>query len=145
MQAKDMMTRDVATIGPDATVREAARLMVERGVSGLPVIEEERVIGILSEGDLVRRTELGTETSGAWWLVALADGAARDYRKTHAIAVRDVMTRPVFGVRASASLAEIAKLMETRRIKRVPVLENGKLLGIVTRADLVRELARRQP
>ncbi len=144
MQAKDIMTTRVATIGPDATVRDAARLMVERGVSGLPVIDEDRVIGILSEGDLVRRTELGTETSGAWWLVALADGAARDYRKTHAIAVRDVMSRPVFGVRASAPVREIAKLMEERRIKRVPVLEGGRLLGIVTRADLVRALASRQ-
>jgi len=140
-----MMTKDVATIGPDATVRDAARLMVERGVSGLPVVDEGRVIGILSEGDLVRRTELGTETSGAWWLVALADGAARDYRKTHAISVRDVMSRPVFGVRPSASLREIAKLMAERHIKRVPVLEGGRLLGIVTRADLVRELASGQP
>jgi CBS domain-containing protein len=142
MQAKDVMTTAVAAIGADATVRDAARLMVERGVSGLPVIEDDRVIGMVSEGDLVRRTELGTETAGSWWLLALADGAARDYRKTHGRAVRDVMTRPVFGVRPSASLREIAKLMQERRIKRVPVLDAGRLVGIVSRADLLRELAK---
>ena len=143
MQAKDVMTASVATIGADATVRDAAKLMFERGVSALPVLDEkEHVVGIVSEGDLVRRRELGTETTGSWWLLALADGAARDYRKTHATAVRDVMTRPVFGVRSSASLREIAKLMEERRIKRVPVLDGGRLVGIVSRADLVRQLAK---
>lgn len=142
MQATDVMTASVATIGADATVRDAAKLMFERGVSALPVLDEkEHVVGIVSEGDLVRRRELGTETTGSWWLLALADGAARDYRKTHATAVRDVMTRPVFGVRPSASLREIAKLMEERRIKRVPVLDGGHLVGIVSRADLVRQLA----
>jgi CBS domain-containing protein len=136
------MTTSVATVAAGATVRDAARLMLERRVSALPVLDEKgTVIGMVSEGDLVRRTELGTETAGSWWLVALTEGAARDYRKTHAKAVRDVMSRPVFGVRPSASLGEIAKLMEQRRIKRVPVLEAGRLLGIVSRADLVRELA----
>jgi CBS domain-containing protein len=116
--------------------------MLERGVSALPVVDEKgTVVGIVSEGDLVRRTELGTETAGSWWLVPLAEGAARDYRKSHAAAVRDVMTRPVIGVRPSATLRQIAKLMEERRIKRVPVLDEGRLVGIVSRADLVRQLA----
>lgn len=143
MQAQDVMTTKVATIGAGATVREAAKLMLERGVSALPVLDEkERVVGIVSEGDLVRRQELGTETTGSWWLLALTEGAARDYRKTHATAVRDVMTRPVIGVRPTASLKQIAKLMEERRIKRVPVLDSGRLVGIVSRADLVRQLAK---
>lgn len=143
MQAKDVMTARVAAIGPGATVRDAARLMIERGVSGLPVIDEdERVIGMVTEGDLVRRRELGTEREGSWWLVALAEGAARDYRKANAVTVRDVMTRPVFGVRPSATLRVVAKLMQQRGIKRVPVLEAGRLVGIVSRADLVRRLAR---
>lgn len=143
MQAQDVMTTKVATIGAEATVRDAAKLMLERGVSALPVVDEkEHVVGIVSEGDLVRRQELGTETTGSWWLLALTEGAARDYRKTHARAVRDVMTRPVIGVRPSASLKQIAKLMEERRIKRVPVLDAGRLLGIVSRADLVRQLAK---
>ncbi len=143
MQAQDVMTTKVATIGAGATVREAAKLMLERGVSALPVLDEKgRVVGIVSEGDLVRRQELGTETTGAWWLLALTEGAARDYRKTHATAVRDVMTRPVIGVRPSASLKQIAKLLQGRRIKRVPVLDAGRLVGIVSRADLVRQLAK---
>jgi CBS domain-containing protein len=143
MQAKDLMTTRVAAIGPGATVREAARLMIERGVSGLPVVDDDnRVIGMVTEGDLVRRRELGTEPAGSWWLVALAEGAARDYRKSHAVLVRDVMTRPVFGVRPAASLRVIAKLMQERGVKRVPVLEAGRLVGIVSRADLVRRLAR---
>jgi CBS domain-containing protein len=144
MQAQDVMTKRVAAIGAGATVRDAARLMLERRVSALPVLDEKnRVIGIVSEGDLVRRRELGTETEGSWWLLALTHGAARDYRKTHATAVGDVMTRPVIGVRPSASLKQIASLLQKRRIKRVPVLDAGRLVGIVSRADLVRELARR--
>lgn len=79
MQAKDVMTASVVTIGADATVRDAAKLMLERGVSALPVVDEtKQVVGIVSEGDLVRRQELGTETTGSWWLLALTEGAARD-------------------------------------------------------------------
>jgi len=144
MQAQDVMTTRVATIGAGASVREAARLMHERGVSALPVLNDKaRVIGMVSEGDLVRRRELDTETEGSWWLVALAQGAARDYLTTHGTTVRDVMTRPVIGVRPSASLKQIARLLHRRGIKRVPVLDAGRLVGIVSRADLVRQLARR--
>jgi len=144
MQAQDVMTTRVATIGAGASVREAARLMHERGVSALPVLNDKaRVIGMVSEGDLVRRRELDTETEGSWWLVALAQGAARDYLNTHGTTVRDVMTRPVIGVRPSASLKQIARLLHRRGIKRVPVLDAGRLVGIVSRADLVRQLARR--
>jgi CBS domain-containing protein len=144
MQAQDVMTTKVATIGAGASVREAARLMHERNVSALPVVNEKgRVVGIVSEGDLVRRRELSTETEGSWWLLALAQGAARDYLKTHGITVRDVMTRPVIGVRPSASLKQIARLLARHGIKRVLVLDAGRLVGIVSRADLVRQLAGR--
>jgi CBS domain-containing protein len=143
MQAQEVMTTKVATIGAGASVREAARVMLERGVSALPVLnDKERVVGIVSEGDLVRRRELDTETEGSWWLVALAQGAARDYLKTHGTTVRDVMTRPVIGVRPSASLKQVAKLLQKHGIKRVPVLVEGRVVGIVSRADLVRQLAR---
>jgi CBS domain-containing protein len=143
MQAQEVMTTKVATIGAGASVREAARVMLERGVSALPVLnDKERVVGIVSEGDLVRRRELDTETEGSWWLIALAQGAARDYLKTHGTTVRDVMTRPVIGVRPSASLKQVAKLLQKHRIKRVPVLVEGRVVGIVSRADLVRQLAR---
>jgi CBS domain-containing protein len=143
MQAKDVMSTAVASVAPEATVREAAQAMLARGVSALPVLDQNgTLVGIVSEGDLVRRTELGTEPAGSWWLLALAEGAARDYRKSHARVVRDVMTRPVIWVRPSEELAQIARLLHERRIKRVPVLDEGRLVGIVSRADLLRQLAR---
>lgn len=143
MQAQDVMTTWVSTIGANATVREAAKLMAERKVSALPVLDEEdRMIGIVSEGDLVRRAELGTETSGSWWLVALAKDGAADYRKTHGRTVNDVMTSSVVSVARTTPLREVAQLMEKHRIKRVPVLDAGRLVGIVSRADLVRSLGK---
>lgn len=142
MQAQDVMTTTVASIGPRATVREAAKLMLERRVSALPVIDDKgRVAGIVSEGDLMRRAELGTNTPSSWWLRLFEDEAARDYLKVHGTSVADVMTRPAVSVRRSTPLKEVVRLMEKRRIKRVPVVEGGRLVGIVSRADLVRELA----
>lgn len=142
MQAQDVMTTWVATISAGATVREAAKLMVEHRVSALPVLDEhDMLVGIVSEGDLVRRSELGTDTGGSWWLRVLAENTARDYVKAHATAVRDVMTSPVVSVRPSTPLREVAGLLEKHRIKRVPVLQAGRLVGIVSRADLVRRLA----
>ena len=142
MQAQDVMTTVVATIDAGATVQEAAKLMLERRISALPVMDrKERVAGVISEGDLVRRTELGTGTARSWWLQLLTDNAAQDYLKTHGTSVSDVMTRPAVSVRRATPLHEVARLMEKHRIKRVPVLEAGRLVGIVSRADLVRRLA----
>jgi CBS-domain-containing membrane protein len=142
MQAQDVMSTVVATIPAGATVKEAAKLMLERGVSALPVMDsKDRVIGIVSEGDLVRRTELGTDSARSWWLRAFAEDSARDYLKTHGASVGEVMTSPPVTVRRSTPLHEIARLLEKHRIKRVPVLEAGRLVGIVSRADLVRRLA----
>ena len=142
MQAQDVMTTMVATIDAGATVQEAAKLMLERRVSGLPVMDrKDRVVGVISEGDLVRRTELGTGTARSWWLRLLTENAAQDYLKTHGTSVSDVMTRPAVSVRRATPLHEVARLMEKHRIKRVPVLEAGRLVGIVSRADLVRRLA----
>lgn len=142
MQAQDVMTTMVATIAPEATVQQAARLMLDRRVSALPAVDGKgRVIGMVSEGDLVRRTELGTDAPRSWWLWALAEESARDYVKTHGGSVADVMTSPPVTVRRTTSLQEIARLLEKHRIKRVPVLDAGRLVGIVSRADLVRRLA----
>ncbi len=144
MQAQDVMTTVVTTIPADATVREAARLMLERRVSALPVMnEQDRLVGVVSEGDLMRRAELGTGGVRSWWLRALAENAAGDFIKTHGTTVRDVMSTPVVSVRRATPLQEIAHLFEKHRIKRVPVLEAGRLVGIVSRADLVRRLATR--
>ena len=145
MQARDVMTTSVATIGQEGTVREAAKLMLERRVSALPVLDQkDRLVGIISEGDLVRRAELGTDQARSWWLRLLAitgENAAVDYVKTHGTRVGDVMTSPAISVTEAAPLEKIALLLEKHRIKRVPVIRSGKPVGIVSRADLVRQLA----
>lgn len=142
MQAQDVMTTVVATIDAGATVQEAAKLMLERRISALPVMDgKDRVIGMVSEGDLMRRADLDTDAARSWWLRLLAEDAARDYLRTHGGFVRDVMTSPAVSVRRTTPLKEVACLLEKHRIKRVPVLEAGRLVGIVSRADLVRQLA----
>lgn len=142
MQAQDVMTTVVATIPADATVQEAAKVMLQRGISALPVMDnKDRVVGMVSEGDLVRRAELGTDAPRSWWLHAFAEDAVRDYLRTHGASVREVMASPVISVRRTTPLDEVARLLEKHRIKRVPVLESGRLVGIVSRADLVRRLA----
>jgi CBS domain-containing protein len=148
MRAMDVMTTHVITIGPDASVQELALLLSERGISGVPVIDSDnRLVGIASEGDLLHRTETGTarptERRRSRWLESLAldRELARDYVKSHGRKVRDIMTRDVVTVDETTELADIANLLDTRRIKRVPVLRDGKLAGIVSRANLVRALA----
>jgi CBS domain-containing protein len=148
MRAADVMTSDVITVAPDTSVHALAALLLERGISGVPVVDaEDRVVGIVSEGDLMHRVETGTERRTArrrsWWLDTFTSerGLARDYVKSHGRAVKDIMTREVVTVADTAELAEIADLLESKRIKRVPVVRDGKLVGIVSRANLVRALA----
>jgi CBS-domain-containing membrane protein len=144
MRAVDVMTRDVITVHENATVSEVAMLLAKRGISAVPVVDAaNRVIGMVSEGDLLHRAETGTEQRRAWWLDMLAatDRLARDYVKSHAETVRDVMTRDVISVTDTTPVADIAILLETHRIKRVPVIRDGKLVGIVSRANLVQALA----
>ena len=145
MQARDVMTTAVATIRQEATVRDAARLMLERGISALPVLDEkDRLVGIISEGDLMRPGEFGAEQPRSWWLRLLAmtgESAADNYVKTHGTLVRDVMTSPVIAVTEATTIGKIALLLEKHRIKRVPVIRSGQPVGIVSRADLVRQLA----
>lgn len=145
MQAKDIMTEEVVTVGPEASVREIATLLLERHISAVPVVDENNaVLGIVSEGDLIHRSEIGTEARGrAWWLRLFDDSAelAERYSKSHGAIARDVMTRDVISVDETATLSEIAELLETKRIKRVPVTRGGELAGIVSRANIVRALA----
>jgi CBS domain-containing protein len=147
MQARDVMSYDVATATPDMDVSSAARTMIERGVSGLPVVDPEgKVIGIISEGDLLHRAETGTERKSSWWLelVATPEERARQFVKSHARKVADLMTRRVLTAEADTPLADIATMMEEQHIKRVPIVDGGRLLGIVSRADLIRALAVRK-
>ena len=146
MRAADVMTKEVLTVTADTTVREVAALLSERGISGVPVVDpSNRVIGIVSEGDLLHRAEIGTERRPkrrrSWWLNSLASDLAPDYVKSHGRKVEDVMTREVISVNETAELADVATLLETNAIKRVPVINNGMLVGIISRANLVRALA----
>src|SRR6516165_10127824 len=148
MRAMDVMTTGVITVDPDTSVQAIATLLSERGISGVPVVDAaDRLLGIVSEGDLLHRVETGTERltrrRRSWWLDTIASDQelARDYVKSHGRTAKDVMTREVISVTDTTDLAEVAMLLETKRIKRVPVLHEGKLVGIVSRANLVRALA----
>ncbi len=144
MLAKDIMTTDIVTIAPSLRVEEIARLLLSRNISGVPVIDDrDRLIGLVSEGDLLRRTEGGTERQRSWWLSLLAspEESARDYIKTHGRTAEQVMTREVVTVTADTPVGEIAQILERRRIKRVPVVEDGRIVGIVSRANLLHSLA----
>jgi len=152
MRAMDVMTTNVITVSPDTSVQALATLLSERGISGVPVVDADgRPIGIVSEGDLLHRVETGTDRRPerrtgrrrSWWLDTIASDQdlARDYVKSHGRTVRDIMTRDVVSVTDTTELADIAALLETNRIKRVPVVRDGKLVGIVSRANLVRALA----
>lgn len=148
MQASDVMTHGVITIVPEATVHELAQLLSERAISGVPVIDaSNRVVGVVSEGDLLHRVETGTERRTdrrrARWFDALGSeqAQARDYIKSHGMRVADIMTPTVISVDESTELAKVATLLETHRIKRMPVMRDGQLVGIISRANLVRALA----
>lgn len=147
MHARDVMTANVVTVGPDTDVRTIARCLIERGISAVPVVDGEgRVVGIVSEGDLMRRAEAGTARHPSWWLELLAspEEKAHDYAKSHGLTAKDVMTHPVVTVTEDASLGEIAMLLERRRIKRVPVVRDGRVVGIVSRANLLHGLVARE-
>jgi predicted transcriptional regulator len=138
------MTSEVITADENASVPAVAKLVAERGISAVPVVDSEnRVIGMVSEGDLLHRAETGTERRRSWWLEMMAstNQLAGDYIKSHSGKVKDVMTRDVISVTETTPVADIAILLETNRIKRVPVVRDGKLVGIVSRANLVRALA----
>src|SRR5688500_9478075 len=145
MKAKDIMTSPVVTVGPATPVNEIAALLYERRISALPVVEGGRMVGIVSEADLLHRHELGTDCiaqSGSWWLrLFSADRSVEDYIKSHARQARDIMTREVVSVAPDTGIAEVASVLERHGVRRVPVLQDGQLLGIVSRANLVQALA----
>jgi CBS domain-containing protein len=144
MEAREVMTRDVVTVGPDTTVGEIAAILVRHRISAAPVVSASRqLLGIVSQTDLVHRSETGTEKRRKWWLELFADtdAKAREYVKSHGLRARDVMTRLVVSVPEGASLAEVADVLDAHRIRQVPVMAEGRLVGMISRADLVRKLA----
>ncbi len=140
MKAEDVMTRDVISIDPGATVLQAARLMLQHHISGLPVIDKSgNLVGVLSEGDFLRRSETRTERRRSRWLEFLMGPGriASEYSHSHGNRVSEVMTRDVQTVDVTTQLEEIVDVMERRRIKRVPVLCGGLMVGIITRSNLM--------
>jgi CBS domain-containing protein len=138
------MNRAVATTTPETTVEEVATLMINLRISGVPVLDRSgQLVGIVTEGDLLRRAETGTEHRRSRWSEWFSANSqlAAEYIKSHARRVEDIMTREVVSVGQLATLGEIAERMETKRIKRVPVVHDGKIVGIVSRADLLQVLA----
>jgi CBS domain-containing protein len=146
MQASDVMTTNVVTVRPETRVDEIARLLLERRISGVPVIDADgRLVGIVTESDLMRRPELGTERHRGWWLRMFQDPRARaaEYVRAHGSRAEEVMTRDVITVTEEIPVGEIARLLEEHRIKRVPVVRGGQVIGIVSRANLLQGLAAR--
>jgi CBS domain-containing protein len=146
MKAKDIMGTNVVTVGPEASVRQVAGILLKNRISALPVVDEHgELIGIISEGDLMRRAELETDYRRSWWLEIFArkrkENLAIEYVKSHARKVKDVMTRTVITAKPATSLRDIAALLEKNRIKRVPIVANRRVVGIVSRANLVQALA----
>ena len=145
MKAADIMVTRVFTVQPDASVKAIAELLLAKQISALPVIDDENnLLGIISEADLIHRVEIGTERPYSWWVEFLTgkEALAQDYIKAHARRAADVMTRNVITVTADTRLQEIVRLLEKHGIKRVPVVDKGKLVGIVSRANLVQALLR---
>jgi CBS domain-containing protein len=140
----DVMTRDVITVGPNTSVGEIASLFLRRRISGVPVVDGiGKLLGIVSEGDLVRRVETGTEARYSWWLDLLTESSDRAaaYAKTRGKKAEDVMTAHVVTATETTPLRDIAGLMERNSIKRIPILREGKVVGIVSRANLIQGLA----
>jgi len=143
MKAADVMTRQVVTVTPDATIEEAARLMLHHRISGLPVTGTDgAVLGILTEGDLLRRAETGTEKQRTRWIALIVgpDRLAQEYVDAHARKLGEIMTERVFSVTPDTPLSDIVTLMEAKHVKRLPVIQQGRLVGILSRANLMAAL-----
>jgi len=144
MQARDVMVSPVITVKSSSSVREVAKTFLERRISAVPVVDDQgKLVGIISEGDLMHRSEAGTERQRSWWLLQLTEDEtlAAEYVKAHARKVADVMTRHVITAAPDTPLHEIATLLEKNSIKRVPILKDGQLVGVVSRANLVQAVA----
>lgn len=144
MNASDIMTKTVVTGTPGMTVKKAAELMSQHRISAIPVLDDaDGLVGIVSEGDLMRRVEGAKDETRSWWLSLFSETQtdARNFVKDHGQLLRDIMTSQLTTVGPDTPAGEIARLLEKKHIKRVPVVEDGKLVGIVSRANLLQALA----
>jgi CBS domain-containing protein len=144
VKARDVMVSHVITVGPELDVKAIANTLVANGISAVPVVAiDGSIVGIVSEGDLMRRAVSGAKRSRWLETFSTAEQLMADFVKAHGRKAKDVMTRQVISISPDTSLQEIANLLEKNGIKRVPVIENGRLVGIVSRANLVQALATR--
>jgi len=144
MKAADIMVTNVISVTPDQSVQDVAQVLLTHRISGVPVIDNAgNLVGIVSESDLMRRGDVGTEHQRPWWLKLLMgrEGLAREYIKEHATKVSDVMTREVIAATPETPIGDIAEMLERNRIKRVPIVQDRKVIGIVSRANLLQALA----
>jgi CBS domain-containing protein len=143
MKATDVMVTKVITVRPDTPVATIAEVLLANRISAVPVVnDKDALVGIVSEGDLIHRVEAGTERHRSWWLELLTgkEILAHEFVMSYGRKAADVMTRPVISVQPDTPLGDIAALLEKHRIKRVPVASNGKIVGIVSRANLIQAL-----
>jgi len=144
MQAKDIMTPVVHSVRTDTSVGDIADLLMEKRISAVPVLDDnDALVGIVSEGDLIRRLSGGADDHRPWWLTVMSSRAedASDFIKAHGRTAQEVMTRNVVTVSEEDELNEVARALESHRIKRAPVVRDGKLVGIVSRSNLLQAVA----
>jgi len=149
MKARDIMVSPVLTVRENETVRDLAKLLVSHRISAAPVVDSSgKLVGIVTEGDLLRRAELGTERPYSWWMsFFLGEHAiAADYVKSHATKIKDIMSRELQTASPDTPLIEIADIFEEKHIKRVPIVsKGGDLVGIVSRANIIQAIASARP
>lgn len=146
MRAADVMTTGVVSITLNTEVREIADILVEHGISAVPVVDsEQHILGIVSESDLIRRIEKNDGSHKSWWLKLFSGTSVVDYVKTHGRRAAEVMTPDPLTVTEDEPLYRIARLLEKNRIKRVPVVREGRLVGVVSRSNLLRGFATAKP
>ncbi len=149
MKARDVMVSPVITVGENETVRDLAKLLIAKHISAAPVIDSNgKVVGIVTEADLLHRAETGTERPVSWWLSLISGdrALASEYVKSHAVKIKDIMTREVKTADPDTALAEIADLFEEHHVKRVPIVsKGGDLVGIVSRANIIQAVASARP
>lgn len=144
MHARDIMTAPAVTASPQASILDVVTLMLENRISALPIVDEGgAVVGLVSEGDLIRRSEIGARDYSSWWLAAVGGKVrlAEEFVKTHGMTAADIMTQDVVIVTADTPVWQIAETLEKNKIKRVPVISDGALVGVVSRANLLQALA----
>ena len=149
MKARDVMVSPVVTVGENETVREVAKLLIAKRISAVPVVDGSgKLVGIVTEADLLHRAESGTVRPVSWWLSLISGdrALAEDYVKSHAMKVKDVMTRDVKTAEPDTPLVDITDLFEEKHIKRVPIVsKGGDLVGIVSRANIIQAIASARP